>query len=65
MPSVKAYRGPLPNGQRGIEFFTVAGPSGMHPEDVFWFAGETDVWTVKHDGDDFALVVAEVTLVRY
>lgn len=30
-PQVQAYRGPLPKGQRGIEFFTSVAPDGGGP----------------------------------
>ncbi len=64
--SVKAYRGTLPNGEQGIEFFTLAKPSaGSHPHDVFWFEGDPDVWTVEHGGDRFAMIVACVTKRTY
>jgi hypothetical protein len=39
IPKVKAYRGPLPAGRRGIEFRTGALPdSGSPPQKIFWTA---------------------------
>lgn len=64
-PSVKAYRGPLPPGQEGVEFFTLSPPQGTHPQDVFWFIGSQDVWEIHDASDIFALIVAEVTTRTY
>jgi len=58
--SVKAYRGPLPQSEEGIEFFTIAVPSGTHPYDVFWYQGSQDVWDVQHNGSTFAMIVVKV-----
>jgi hypothetical protein len=62
IPAVKAYRGPLKTGDRGIEFFTVAAPSpGSHPTDVFWYEHSADVWSVTHNNDSCAMIVICVT----
>lgn len=58
IPKVKAYRGPLPAGTRGIEFFTAvapdAGSSPRHPE---WSGPRSGV-TIR---GDFAVIRVIVT----
>ena len=56
-PTVQAFRGPLPAGARGIEFWTYARPhagSGPRPS---WYAGREGVWV---DGE-FAKIRCVVT----
>ena len=63
--SVKAYRGPLPTGQHGIEFYTVARPSNAHPHLVFWYGNHKDVWDVNHQSEAYALIVVDVVKADY
>lgn len=43
-PTVKAYRGPLPAGVRGIEFTTTVAPrKNSHPTLVEWMQGDPGV----------------------
>lgn len=59
LPSVKAFRGPLPAGERGIEFWTTIPPhSGTHPDRVFWYEGDNGV--VK-ERDDFVSIPVVIT----
>src|ERR1700727_2121005 len=57
-PVVKAYRGALPASEQGIEFFTIAAPVGTHPDNVFWWDGDADVWQVRYQNETFAMIVA-------
>jgi hypothetical protein len=64
--SVKAYRGPLPPTDEGIEFYTDVQPSpGQHPSDVFWYAGTHGVTVAPIDGRDFAIITVRITTYRY
>jgi hypothetical protein len=46
IPSVKAYRGPLPSTRRGIEFYTYVKPhNDPHPTDVRWLDTTAGVQT--------------------
>lgn len=60
--SVKAYRGALPAGDRGIEFYTpIKLPPGSYAYVVFWFEGNPGV-TVRNDkGVDYAIIPIIVT----
>ena len=52
-PQVQAYRGRLPEGVRGIEFWTEVPPDpSSHPSEARWSArGRPDSAEVKVDGD--------------
>lgn len=57
-PSVKAYRGPLPDGSRGVEFVTSVPPDiGCPPGRVDW-TGPREGVTVE---DEFAKIKVRVT----
>jgi RHS repeat-associated protein len=43
IPSVKAYPGPLPPGQKGVEFQTKICPSSASPSVVYWHLGSPGV----------------------
>ncbi len=45
IPSVKAFRGPLPTGSRGIEFMTQVAPSYVQP-----FQGGLCLWRAGDQG---------------
>lgn len=49
-PSVKAWVGPLPKGERGIEFFTSVPPSrSSTPGKALWYRGEPGVIDVEEE----------------
>ncbi len=59
IPSVKAYRGPLPPGRRGIEFMTSVTPHvNPHPSLVWWLETTPGV-SQRHNG--FVSIPATVT----
>ena len=60
IPKVKAYIGPLPAGQRGIEFSTDVPPDiGCPPGQAFWSAGNPGV-QVRGDVVRLAVTVTKV-----
>lgn len=61
IPSVKAYFGPLPNGQRGIEFTTPVphDPRYSYPFEARWYYPHTPGVTLNNQG--FAVIPATVT----
>jgi hypothetical protein len=64
IPSVKAYRGPLPAGQRGIEFYTqiAPDPASSTPFEVRWYYPQTPgVALCRGNPHDYAVVKAAVT----
>jgi hypothetical protein len=66
IPSVKAYRGPLPVGAEGIEFTTTVAPSpGDHPALVFWHKGTEGVLLSYEEGQEFAMIPVRVTRFVY
>jgi len=64
MPCVKAYRGKLPSGRRGIEFTTPVAPTGGTgtPYEARWYLHTPGV-TLKQNAqnEDFAVIPAIVT----
>lgn len=65
IPSVKAYRNALPQGQRGIEFSTAVSPhkgSGT-PYEARWYYPHTAgvLYRVDAKGQDYAAIPAHVT----
>jgi hypothetical protein len=65
IPTVQAYTGPLPAGQEGIEFYTIARPSNTHPSEARWYLGDQDVWDVRRSSDTFAMIVVWIVELRY
>lgn len=60
-PTVKAYRGPLPDGVRGIEFTTLVAPrKNAHPTLVEWRQGDPGV-----RDESGGYVSIPVTVTRY
>ena len=65
IPSVKAFSGPLPNTERGIEFVTSLAPSYEQP-----FVGGLCQWRPKdpgvtlHNGGDLACIPVTITRVN-
>jgi hypothetical protein len=43
IPSVKAYPGPLPPGESGIEFTTSVAPGRSTPSMIKWYDGDPGV----------------------
>ncbi|MAU96830.1 MAG: hypothetical protein CMP81_13235 [Fulvimarina sp.] len=67
IPSVKAYRGPLPSGEKGVEFYTDIAPlAGQNtPTWARWNLGHTPgVVHRTRGGVDYAAIPVEITLVR-
>lgn len=63
VPAVKAYRGPLPKGQRGIEFTTVVDPDAQSssPFEVRWnWYTPGVIHRQGDDGVDYAVIPARV-----
>ena len=57
IPAVKAWRGPLRSGDRGVEFFTTVEPHRTaHPNWVFWYETTPGV-TVEIPGDYVSIPV--------
>ena len=57
-PKVKAYRGPLPKGEKGIEFVTdIPTDRGNPPHLATWSAARDDVW----EEDGFAKIPVAIT----
>ncbi len=63
LPSVKAYRGPLPSGERGIEFYTDVAPDPLSstPYEVRWYATTPGVDLRPGNPHDYAVVIAAIT----
>lgn len=57
MPCVKAYRGPLPSGARGIEFRTDVEPDPDGPPGVATWTGPRDGVVVEGDYAKIAVTV--------
>lgn len=59
-PTVQAYRGPLPDAAKGIEFFTTVAPApGNHPVEVRWYGSDPGVRTAPVG--DFATIPVRTT----
>lgn len=64
--SVKAFRGPLPATEAGIEFVTDTAPSpGSHPNLVFWYESAPGVTVAPINGQNFAIISVRVTTYHY
>lgn len=64
IPAVKAYAGPLPPGERGIEFTTTEAPDmGGHPRLPTWSGKDREV--VGRDGRVAARIRATITRIVY
>src|SRR5687768_2258457 len=55
VPSVKAYAGELPDGERGFEFYTPAEPDRPHGAVMHWRLREDGA--VSGDGDEVKIKV--------
>ncbi|WP_214409289.1 polymorphic toxin-type HINT domain-containing protein [Sphaerisporangium fuscum] len=56
-PTVQAYHGPLPEGARGIEFYTTVRPYAFNGPDVRWYEGMPGV----RSDDEFAKISCIIT----
>jgi len=56
-PAVKAYWGPLPPGQNGIEFTTPIPPTHPNPSMALWIHGyHPSIRRISGNPDDFAAI---------
>jgi hypothetical protein len=58
IPSVKAYRGNLPNNARGVEFETSVAPTkgSGSPYEARWYVGTSGVTLLAISGVDHAAI---------
>lgn len=59
-PAVKAYRGPLPTGARGIEFVTGIPPTSPHGRIADWRVGRPGISVRIVDGKEYAILAPVV-----
>lgn len=64
VPTVKAYVGPLPNGKRGIEFWTDTKPTNESPVRAYWMEDSPGVFDVEGQSE-FVAILGIVTVVSY
>jgi hypothetical protein len=66
-PTVRAFRGPLPEGKDGIEFSTSVPPTpgSSTPSEIYWKLHEQSPQVGSSDDGDFARIKATIRLVRY
>jgi hypothetical protein len=67
LPTVRAFRGPLPAGKDGIEFSTSIPPTPncSTPTEVYWKLHEQSPKVLASPNGDFARISATIRLVRY
>ena len=58
---INAYHGPLPDGQRGLEFFTPAKPTSVIPGGLVTWHPDHDPHCTLTDGGDVAQIPITVT----
>jgi hypothetical protein len=67
IPTVRAFRGPLPAGKDGIEFSTSIPPTpnSSTPTEVYWKLHEQSPKVLPSKDGDFARISATIRLIRY
>jgi hypothetical protein len=56
-PTVQAYWGSLPPGERGVEFVTDIPPDrGSPPSYAYWRVGRSEILSVEKNGRDYAVL---------
>ena len=66
LPCVKAFDGPLPAHEQGIEFYTDIPPSsGSVPSQPRWYLGHAGVMhKTDTSGEDHAVIAVTITVMR-
>ncbi|MFA1684265.1 hypothetical protein [Achromobacter dolens] len=66
-PTVRAMRGPLPEGKDGIQFCTSVPPTrgSSTPREVYWKLHEQSPQVLGSEDGEFARIKARILLVRY
>lgn len=66
-PTVRAFRGPLPEGKDGIEFSTSVPPTrgSSTPTEVYWKLHDESPQVQSSDDGQFARISATIRIVRY